>query len=870
VATGSGSSNAQAISNYGSGYILRSSSSHAQAISLIGDATAVTGGSSLGINFSGTIESTGTGGVSLIGAAGTASVEAGITTGTANILAKSGAITLVGMNDSSNTGLNLGTVNLGFKSGTNVTTSSSNIVLKADVYGFGTTALNTTGTVEIYSLDTSASFGTAPTLPATFTMGTGVTGLTIGKTTNTSTVTLNNSANINGPITVDGGQINLNSSLQSSAAGAGITIRAKTNIMNTAVATLTTAGGNILLASNVDDASDSDSTTNGYIRMDFGLNATSNGGHITLGGGNLLGTSYAMGSSWEDQTHGLRIDKTVNLNSAGGTIALRGKSYARAVAAGYGGSGVGFYFLTSSGVIDSGTGTVYIDGYSQTSGSAYGSGVYFFTQQAFTIKSANTTTDAIKIIAKATGTSGDSWGIEQEDNVLSILATETGGGITLTTSQKLSHEGVFRSELNVLAKSGPITWTTKADADGAANGYWFNGYAYWGSKSGSLVPASSSNISIAVDNFHWTGAAPYFATTGTLEIKPASDSFAAANAFTSWFNYNQNLQTMGGFTFGKPGNNTPMYVDAAISANGPINLYGGDMAVQKALTATGVGAGIWAQARGNLTMSGDLTHSTNAGDITLWSDADGSGQGYIYFHDRILVDSRSSANRTSSLISTASGGGSITLGGGSASTTLASGTVVPTGFAIDASNSLPGGVSLGYFNAGHDSGNKFYSGGGDITVRGKNTSVWLSDSSGIAALDGLTMDAGTTGNITLEGQGGNAGASYSSGLYLNYWGNNATAGSLFKTKDGNISFTGTGTLATNKRGILLIGGTSKSVTLAATGTGSVTLNGSGATQDNLFYNSNILAASGDININGLSAGPLAHRHGGDHHGLQVW
>ena len=82
--------------------------------------------------------------------------------------------------------------------------------------------------------------------------------------------------------------------------------------------------------------------------MDHGLNATSNGGNITMGGGNLLGTSYAMGSSWEDQTHGLRIDRTVNLNSSGGNIALRGKSYARAVASGYGGSGVGFYFLNNS------------------------------------------------------------------------------------------------------------------------------------------------------------------------------------------------------------------------------------------------------------------------------------------------------------------------------------------------------------------------------------------------------------------------------------------------------------------------------------------------------------------------------------------
>jgi hypothetical protein len=187
---------------------------------------------------------------------------------------------------------------------------------------------------------------------------------------------------------------------------------------------LTTNGGNILLASNVDDATDADTTTNGYVRMDYGLNAYSNGGNITIGGGNTLGTSYAMGSSNEAQTHGFRVDGALTLNSSGGNIAIRGKSYARAVQNNWGASGVGFYYLTSSGLIDSGTGTVYIDGYSQTSGSSYSSGVYFKTDP-FTIKSVNTTA-ASKLLP--TGTSGEAWGIEHENSVLSILATGTGGG----------------------------------------------------------------------------------------------------------------------------------------------------------------------------------------------------------------------------------------------------------------------------------------------------------------------------------------------------------------------------------------------------------------------------------------------------------
>ena len=101
-----------------------------------------------------------------------------------------------------------------------------------------------------------------------------------------------------------------------------------------------------------------------------------------------------------------------------------------------------------------------------------------------------------------------------------------------------------------------------------------------------------------------------------------------------------------------------------------------------------------------------------------------------------------------------------------------------------------------------------------------------------------------------------SGASYSSGLYLNYWGGNTTVGSLFKTGNGNISFTGTGTLATYTRGLIFIGSATKGITVESTGTGTITLTGSGATQDFQFYNTNVLAASGAINITGKAAGPL--------------
>jgi len=295
-------------------------------------------------------------------------------------------------------------------------------------------------------------------------------------------------------------------------------------------------------------------------------------------------------------------------------------------------------------------------------------------------------------------------------------------------------------------------------------------------------------------------------------------------------------------------------VNTAITANGPINLYGGDVYISQSMTSTAAGADILVRSTGNITSTSDLTHSTNAGDITFWGDSDGSGGGYIYINDRNTIDTRTSANRTSALTSTASGGGTITFGGGTGSTTLASGTVVPTGYAADNTGALPGGVTLGYFNGGHDSGNKFYSGGGDIVLRGKSTTVWNGDTSGIASLEGLNIDAGSNGNITLDGVGGPSGSTYTAGIFLGYWGSGGNATSTLRTNNGNISLTGLGTGGTNNRGIIFCCTSSKPITLAATGTGTVSLTGTGSTYDYIFSGANnILAASGAITLTGTTS-----------------
>lgn len=417
--------------------------------------------------------------------------------------------------------------------------------------------------------------GTTPPVSYTINAGTGL-------------VTKGAAATVAGPITLDGGQLSLSSTTSSTLANAAITARSKTYINNASATSFTTQGGDVLLASNIDDATDNDTTTNGYIQFSSGLTITTNGGNITLGGGDATASGYALGTS-AYPFEGIRADGTINLNSGnlnsgGGAIVMRGKSYAaNTTSASW---GMGFWALTT-GAINSGTGTILLDGFSQSIGGTYNSGL--FSNGALTITSANTTADAIRMIGKSTGTSGDAWGIEAE-SALSVLATGDGGGITISTSQQVAdnYDAVFRGETNILAKSGPIQLLGKQDG-GVANGRWLViTNFYLGSKASSAVTNSSSNITIQYDKYNFT-IYPYVATSGLITWKPASASFGQ-EVFSSWFNWNQNSQTMSGLTIGISGNTASLtHQTTAITVAGPIKFYAGTITLSTGLTTTNNG-----------------------------------------------------------------------------------------------------------------------------------------------------------------------------------------------------------------------------------------------------------------------------------------
>jgi fibronectin-binding autotransporter adhesin len=420
--------------------------------------------------------------------------------------------------------------------------------------------------------------------------------------------------------------------VESTGSGSYLNLLAKRNISNNTAdvtdpsVTLVTNNGNILVSSNTDNSG------GGVIALTEGSTFTSTGGNITIAGGSLTGTGYAEGySSWEE---GLRLDNTVSIASSGGHIILRGQSYsATSITDGRGAAGISFYRGAVS--INSGTGTILIDakGYSYTS--KYSSALHFGLETldsstAVTIQSANTSASAITINANhyTNGASGRGW---TSYKPVYIYATANGGGITINASNT-STTGVsyiwFLGEVRILATSGAIqilggttNYFTLGTSGAAAD-------LFLGSKSGvSGNTTSSSNITFESDDLQLLEGSNFnFATTGTVTIQPKSTSFSRAISL-SWFDLNQNSQTMTGFTFGKSTNTQNIVLDQTLTVTGPIAVYGGDIYINGNITSNTSG-NITLSASNQIFNDGTTRYtitSSSAGDIYLIADSDGTG-----------------------------------------------------------------------------------------------------------------------------------------------------------------------------------------------------------------------------------------------------
>ena len=290
--------------------------------------------------------------------AGLASSIAGAVSGTGSTL--------------TNSGVGILTLN-GVASYTGLTTVTSSGVVFNNNTAPTTSGFAGAGTVTIQP---TTSFSSA--LNVNYTYATTLTGLTLGSSTNQANLTMASAVNIAGPISIRGGQVNINANLSDTqtSANAGINVLAGNNITfpASAITFSTSSASPVLLNAN-------SLGTGGSIYGVTGnsLSITTLGGNITLGGGTALnGSGYATSP---DATV-LRVNDlhedgiglpTFSFSSGAGNVVMRGMSYGSAttLSAKYAGG-----IWSGSGSITTTSGSITIDGEVQSGASAYTVGYY--------------------------------------------------------------------------------------------------------------------------------------------------------------------------------------------------------------------------------------------------------------------------------------------------------------------------------------------------------------------------------------------------------------------------------------------------------------------------------------------------------------
>jgi len=358
-------------------------------------------------------------------------------------------------------------INLG-KGGT-ITSSTSNVVLTADILTLGASGIGveTTGTATVEPF--SNSFSSAIIYPvANLTMGSGVSGLTIGKTTNTQNITFAGATTIAGPITAYGGNVSINENLNTTAGAANgdLLLKASGNITLAASKTITTTGGDVILWA------DADGSGAGDIFFNSGTSASilTSGGHLWLGGGSgsetwnglTVGDGYAVGDvarSVNSGTfyNGITINAT-GINTAGGHIKMRGKGKAGNLTANTQNYSGGMY-LTGTGSMNSGGGNIEIDAVAQ-SGSGQHYGLYNFGAYTFNAGSGNLT-----IMGDASASSSGNFNLCGSGIFFwtGVSAINSSGNITLI-GKKSTTAGTFGVDLRTSINSTAGNITVTGDA----------------------------------------------------------------------------------------------------------------------------------------------------------------------------------------------------------------------------------------------------------------------------------------------------------------------------------------------------------------------------------------------------------------------
>ncbi|MGB1220704.1 MAG: beta strand repeat-containing protein, partial [Alcanivoracaceae bacterium] len=391
-------------------------------------------------------------------------------------------------------------------------------------------------------------------------------------------ILVNAEVNMTPSLTLQAGQdITFNSAVTT---GGSLTAQADRDIFVNA--NLTTTGDLILNA-------DRDASLDGSINL-AGAALSSNGGNIVLGGGSDPTAEYAYGRA-SGETRGIWIDGTSSLDSAGGNIFLHGAS-------GSNGAGGAFYGISLDGGIDSGTGTVLIDGISQGQGSDNAQGF----EMSGSITSANTTASAISITGEVIPLAANTF-TAMGVNIAGSITTTAGGSISVTgtgaaTAANQFSDGVLvQGAANVDSGSGDITIDGTSTSRSGVN---FTGGLVTGNGTTTITgdtSATGTSDALSVAGVRFSGAGTRLSTaTGDIVV----------DGNTTGGDYSQGIRVDG--------------ATVETTGSGTVT-FNGTHGSPSTLSTWAMGLVNGGIVRSTAVGGGDLTFNTNSADYGLVLDA---------------------------------------------------------------------------------------------------------------------------------------------------------------------------------------------------------------------------------------------------------
>jgi hypothetical protein len=578
-----------------------------------------------------------------------------------------------------------------------------------------------------------------------------VSSLVIGNTTNSADVAMNAPVNITGPMTVYGNNITLNANLTTTSAGAGaISLEANGSILtNTSGVGIRTNGSTILFAA------DTDNSGAGQIALDRMTMSTS-GGNITLGGGALDASGYAVGANltlangMEPADMGVWLHSTT-LNAGGGNINIRGKGGSIASGSGLFAIGVDVVsFSQNSGtgnlIQTTGSGQINITGIGgvNTDLNSHSVGINFYTDGADQRLISGSGTITLNGTA-GTGPARIYAGINQDGGVVNI--TSTSGdvaffGIANSTSYGISNSGTFN-----------------LGGNGTTN--------------------STGNVTLSADTMR-SGGTTNFRNTGAVTIQSYNASFSTPYVWDTSYSI---VGTKTALTIGKTTNTANVSMTNAANVAGPISVYGGNISINASLNTTIANTGvILLEGTGNITQASGVSVVTNGSNVIYWANS-----------------ANTTPNATITLTNVTTNGGNLWVGGAN----VASGNGTWHGLSVGNNGALisvNGNLTLGTGDAmlWQKAGSALTVTAGNI-LGGGGTIVLVSDS-----YSGTGLGLYTNGTINLESNSGNFGGSFNwNGTYFSANSTLVGSGSLAGLKIGNYSQSVSANLSTSLNNVVI-------------------------------------------------------------------